>query len=163
MDTGYTFTKSGNTTKIVHVTDDVVDFVDGITGPVWIQNSRAGVIEILQGGKAVQTVAPSDILTIDGDAPESAIEDLIDQLIAVFPEASSGSGSTGGGTEETDFVTSSGSTTITLTKTYIPGSPKVYMNGVRLKPSLVTEATATTLTLGVTPISGDELIIDFKH
>lgn len=91
MATGYTLTQTGNTTKVVHITDDVIDAVDGITGPVWIQN-KGTTIEISQGGSILMSMPAASILTIAGAAPEEDISDLIDQLIAVFPDASSGGG-----------------------------------------------------------------------
>lgn len=160
MATGYTLTKTGNTTKVVHITDDVVDAVDGVTGPCWIQN-KGTTIEISQGGSVLMSFAKTAIITIDGEEPEAALTDLIDQLIAVFPEASSGSSSGGPATAQTDenWDGSKRYHTLTADVDFVLDDETTYDEGILYLIQDATGSRAATIKWGT---GGDEESLDIN-
>lgn len=62
-----------------------------------------------------------------------------------------------------EVVVSDGTTTVTLAHPYVSGTIRLYITGARIDPNQITEATATTITLGAAPVLGTRLILDYKY
>src|ERR1043166_2542704 len=80
-------TKTDNTAVVKNTSG----FARVFTGPVDIQVSPTGDTIINSFGNGV-AFAKADVTDINGSAPASALDDYIEQLRAVFPDASSGAG-----------------------------------------------------------------------
>lgn len=93
MATGYHFsTNADGKLQAQHVVDDVANRTDIIPFGCWVQNVDGTNITISNGGSVMMSFPASAVLTVESVAAEADINDLVIQLGAVFPDASSGGG-----------------------------------------------------------------------